>query len=310
MRKNHKNILPVPPELAYHKPVLVDEVIEYLVPSPRKIYLDVTFGTGGHTSAILDSEPKCSVIAMDWDHVALETYGAPLQEKYGDRLHLVWGNFSLLYKILKKEKIDKVDGILADFGTSQIQIMERAGFSIYRDTPLDMRMSPPHQAVTAEHVINKSSEQKLREIFWQLGEEPYAKEIARAILLERTRSKKRIKTTGQLADIVEKAVPFHRRKKIHPATRVFQALRIYVNHELENITSFLPAALNALNESGRLVCISFHSLEDRLVKNFFKDQSAAGNLDILTPKVVGPTKEEIKLNPSSRSAKLRAAQRV
>lgn len=296
-------------DLPLHKSVLVTETITYLDPMPGRVYLDVTFGTGGHTKAILKSEPKCTVIAMDWDHRALDIYGIPLQEEFGSRLHLVWGNFALLYKILKKEGFEKVDGVLADFGTSQIQIAGRSGFSIYKDTPLDMRMSPPHQAVTAEHVIAKSSELKLREIFWQLGEEPYAKEIARAIVETRARSKRRIRTTGELAKIVEVAVPFHRRRGVHPATRVFQALRIYVNHELDNIKAFLPAVVDALNPQGRLVCISFHSLEDRLVKNYFKEQEAEGTLEVLTPKVVTPTKEEIKANPSSRSAKLRAAQR-
>src|SRR3989304_8974725 len=147
-------------QLRYHKPVLVKEVINYLSPQPGKVYLDVTFGTGGHTKAILDHEPKCRVIAMDWDLVALDTYGLPLQEQYDDRLRLVWGNFALLYKILKKEQIHNLDGILADFGTSQIHLMERAGFSVFRDSPLDMRMSPPHQQITAAHVINKSSEEK------------------------------------------------------------------------------------------------------------------------------------------------------
>src|SRR5947209_2424099 len=124
-----------------HKSVLVHEVLHYLAPKPNKTYLDVTFGAGGHTRAILEAQPDCSVIAMDWDLVSLETYGPPLVEEFGSRIRLVWGNFSLLYRVLKREHIKKIDGILADFGTSQMQITQRAGFSFSRDTPLDMRMS-------------------------------------------------------------------------------------------------------------------------------------------------------------------------
>ncbi len=222
-------------------------------------------------------------------------------------LHIVWGNFAHLYRILKKEKIDTVDGILADFGTSQMQIMERPGFSFAKDTPLDMRMSPAYQKITAAEVINKASEEKLRELFWELGEERHAKRIVAAIV--QARKKKKIKTTRELAKIIESVVPrIHGRKKIHPATKVFQALRIYINKELENIVSFLSIAINLINPGGRLVCISFHSLEDRIVKQFFKEKEQEGCISILTKKVVEPTDEEIAQNPSSRSSKLRAAQ--
>jgi len=292
----------------YHKPVLVEEVLHYLDPKPGGVYLDVTFGSGGHTRAILEKEPECQVIAMDWDSVALEKYGPPLQEMFPQRLRLVWGNFALLYKILKKENIPKVDGVLADFGTSQIQITKRPGFSFSRDTPLDMRMSPPHQKITAEKVLKDSSEEKLYEIFRQLGQERYAKRIARAIVLER--KKKRIRTTTELAKIVERVVPRSKKEKIHPATRVFQALRIYVNKELRNISAFLPIAIDIIGKGGRLVCISFHSLEDRIVKNFFRERGLVGGVEILTPKVVTAQERELFENPSARSAKLRAAQKL
>lgn len=291
-----------------HKPVLVNEVLEYLEPGKGKVYLDVTFGTGGHTRAILEKEPKCRVIAMDWDNVVLDTFGIPMQEEFGDRLMLIWGNFALLYKILRKEKIKAVDGILADFGTSQIQLMDRPGFSMFKDTPLDMRMSPPHQQVTAAQLLNRASDEKLREIFWQLGEERAAKKIVQAIV--EARRKKWISTTGELVKIIESVVPRNKKLKIHPATKVFQALRLYVNRELNNISAFLPMAVSFLNEGGRLICISFHSLEDRLVKNFFKEQEEKLALKVLTPRVVVATKEEIKENASSRSAKLRAAQKI
>src|SRR5579863_5268327 len=292
--------------LFYHKTVMVDEVLHYLEPQPQGLYCDVTFGSGGHTKAILNKQPECRVVAIDWDATSIETYAPALEEQYQERLHLLWGNFSNLYRLLQKAKVGKVDGILADFGTSQMHIKERAGFSFSRDTDLDMRMSPAHQQVTAEQVINKSSEEKLCEIFWQLGQESHAKKIVAAII--EARQKKAIRTTRELAALIEKVIPRSgRSSKIHPATKVFQALRIYVNHELNNITGFLSGALQVLKPNGLLLCISFHSLEDRLVKQFFKDQADAGKLEIITKRVVVPTAEEIAKNPSSRSAKLRVA---
>jgi 16S rRNA (cytosine1402-N4)-methyltransferase len=294
-------------QLFYHKTVMVDEVLHYLNPQPGGLYCDVTFGSGGHTKAILDSQPECRVVAVDWDATSIETYAPALEEKYGERLHILWGNFANLYRLLQKAKIGKVDGILADFGTSQMHIKERAGFSFNRDSELDMRMSPAHQQVTAEQVINKSPEDKLCEIFWQLGQETHAKKIVAAII--EARQKKPIMTTRELAVIVEKVVGRggKRSSKIHPATKVFQALRIYVNHELNNITGFLSGATQVLKPGGLLLCISFHSLEDRIVKFFFKEKAEEGKLEIITKRVVVPTAEEIAKNPSSRSAKLRVA---
>lgn len=292
--------------LMYHKTVLVDEVLAYLDPQPDKLYCDVTFGSGGHTKAILDHQPHCKVVALDWDTTSIDTYAPALEEKYQERLHLLWGNFAHLYRVLKKARINKVDGILADFGTSQMQIKERAGFSFLRDSPLDMRMSPAYQQITAEYVVNKSCEEKLCELFWQLGQETEAKKIVRAII--EARQKKKISTTRELALIIEKAVSSKsRNSKIHPATKVFQALRMYVNHELNNIHGFLSAAMQVLNPGGLLLCISFHSLEDRVVKQFFKDRAEEGKLEIITKRVVIATPEEIAKNPSSRSAKLRVA---
>ncbi|HEX4068575.1 MAG TPA: 16S rRNA (cytosine(1402)-N(4))-methyltransferase RsmH [Candidatus Babeliales bacterium] len=291
-------------DLFYHKTVMVDEVLQYLNPQPTKIYCDVTFGSGGHTKAILDKQPKCRVVALDWDATSIETYAPELEAQYQDRLQILWGNFAHLYRLFQKAKIGKVDGILADFGTSQMHIKERAGFSFSRDTELDMRMSPAHQQITAEQVINKSPEDKLCEIFWQLGQESHAKKIVAAII--EARQKKPIQTTRELAMLIEKVVP-RGRSKIHPATKVFQALRMYVNHELNNITGFLSGAMQVLNPDGLLLCISFHSLEDRIVKQFFKDKEAEGKLEIITKHVVVPTAEEIAKNPSSRSAKLRVA---
>ncbi len=289
-----------------HKTVLVDEVLEYLDPKPGHVYLDATFGSGGHTRAILEREPKCSVISLDWDQVALDTYGPALKEEFGDRLTLIWGNFALLYKLVRENKIKRIDGVLADFGTSQIQIINRPGFSVHRDTPLDMRMSPAHQKITAAELLNKGTEEKLREIFWQFGQERNARQIAAAIVQERVI--KPFRTTKQLADLIERVSP-NKNRRIHPATQVFQALRIYVNKELDNISAFLAAATSALDEQGRLVCISFHSLEDRLVKQFFKEKEREGILNILTPHMISASEEELRENPSSRSACLRAAEK-
>ena len=295
------------PSIIAHKPVLVNEVLEFLNVKPHGLYLDVTFGAGGHTRALLEKEPTCKVIAMDWDAVALETYGPPLHAEFGDRFSFIWGNFSLLYKLLKKYNITQVDGILADFGTSQVQIANTPGVSLFRDTPLDMRLSAAHQQVTAADVLNRSSQEKLAQIFFQLGEEAKGRYIAQAIVAER--SKNPLITTGQLVDIVEKIIPNRGARSIHPATKVFQALRIYVNHELDNINAFLPAAVKALVPEGRLVCISFHSLEDRLVKQFFKQQEQLHTVKIVTTKAVVAGDEELYQNPSARSAKLRAAQK-
>jgi 16S rRNA (cytosine1402-N4)-methyltransferase len=285
--------------------VLVQEVLTWLAPEPGKVYLDATFGSGGHTRAILEREPTCKVIALDWDVDTLEKFGVPLSAEFPDRLTLLWGNFALLYKMLKKENVEQVDGILADFGPSQMQLMERSGFSFFYDSPLDMRMSPSFFPLTAADVLAKSSEEKLRQIFWQLGEERYARQIARAIVMER--AKKQILTTGQLAELVVRVVPRDHQQRKHPATKVFQALRIYVNRELENIESLLSISLKVIRPGGRLVCISFHSLEDRMVKQFFQDKAREEALEIMTRKAIEASPQELCANPSSRSAKLRAA---
>lgn len=293
----------------YHKSVLVNEVLQYLDPQPNKVYIDATFGGGGHTMAILEKEPNCKVIAFDWDAKALE-HGQGLLEKYGaDRLEFLWGNFASIYMILKKHKIDRVDGVLADFGTSQTQIFEKDGFSFAKDSFLDMRMSSSHYKTTAAEVLNKSSEEKLANIFFELGEERMARKIAKTIVEER--KKKRFKMTSQLVDLIVKIKGPKKGRAAHPATKVFQALRIYVNHELENIESFLQAMPKVLNNHGRVVCISFHSLEDRLVKHFFKEYSQTSlkqdKFEILTPRVVTASDEELSINLSARSACLRAA---
>lgn len=292
----------------FHKSVMVAEVIQYLDLKPEGIYIDATFGAGGHSRALLEQDKTIKVIALDWDESSIEKFAYPMQEEFGDRFTIMWGNFGNLYKLIKKLKITEVDGILADFGTSQMQLAEGEGFSFAYDSELDMRMSPSHYKITAALVVNESSEKTLRDIFWHLGEERFAKQIAHAIVEER--KKEAITTTRKLADLISKVKPRTTKKNLHPATKVFQALRIYVNKELENIEAFLPAALSLLKPQARLVCISFHSLEDRLVKNFLREQYQKGNINIVTKKVVIPSQEEVYNNRSSRSAKLRAGEKI
>lgn len=289
----------------YHKSVLTKEVLEYLNIKKNGVYLDATFGGGGHTGAILEQEPTCKVIALDWDKNAIEINGPKLKEIYQDRLKLIWGNFAIIYKIFKENKLEKFDGILADFGTSQYQIKNTPGFSFSADTPLDMRMNNSYSQLRASDVLNNFDQRKLEKIFFELGEERYSRQIARAII--EYRKKESFKTTRQLAELIESITPrdFDRKYKIHPATRVFQALRIFVNKELENIEIFLKASLGLLKPEARLVFISFHSLEDRIVKNFFKENK--DKLEILTTKPIIAGEEELRVNLSSRSAKLRAA---
>jgi 16S rRNA (cytosine1402-N4)-methyltransferase len=291
--------------MQYHIPVLTREVLEFLAIKPHGLYVDATLGGGGHTTAILEAEPTCQVIAFDWDRNAYDMHAERLQQAYPDRLRCVWSNFAQLSLQLKKLGVTQVDGILADFGTSQYQIMHKEGFSFQQDTPLDMRMSPAHQRLTAAVIVNEAPEKDLMQLFWDYGEEPQARVIARAIV--EARKKHWIGTTAQLTDIILSVVP-RRGASVHPATRVFQALRIVVNKELDNINALLSQAATVLKPKGRLVCISFHSLEDRIVKQFLREHKA--DWQALTTKVVMAQPDELGLNPSSRSAKLRAAEKI
>ena len=295
-----------------HKSVLVSEVLTYLNPQPNGVYLDVTLGAGGHTRAILDAEPTCKVIGMDWDQKTLDIVAPQLEAQYGNRFEAIWGNFATLYRLQKRFQIGQVNGILADFGTSQMQIHTRDGFSFQHDTPLDMRMSGGHALNTAAQMLAQASESYLMAILRDYGEEHKARAIAQAIVAQR--EVKPITTTKELADLVIKVL----RKKnprmlhgpTHPATKTFQALRIAVNKELENIELFLPVALNMLAPGGRLVCISFHSLEDRIVKTFFRNHAQDQTMQLITKKAVMATPEEIARNKSSRSARLRAIEKI
>lgn len=273
-----------------------------MAPRPGGIYVDATFGGGGHTYALLAHEPQCRVIACDWDREALDRNSVLMQEQFGDRFDTMWGNFAQLPLLLRKKGYGRVDGVLADFGTSQFQIMERAGLSFSVNSPLDMRMSAAHGQKTAADIIKQASEDELAYIFYTYGEERHARRIARAIVQER--KLRPLKMTHDLVRVVLSVVPM-KYGALHPATKVFQALRIVVNHELQNIETFLHHLPQILNPAGRAVCISFHSLEDRLVKTYFRDQRAL--FELLTEKAVKATDEEVAANASSRSARLRAA---
>jgi 16S rRNA (cytosine1402-N4)-methyltransferase len=290
-----------------HIPVLMAEVLQYLDPEPGKLYVDATLGGGGHTRAILQKEPGCKIIGLDWDKSVIASIGEQLKAEFPGRFFPVWGNFSKILQLVQKAGFDSVDGILADFGTSQIQIANTAGFSIYKDSFLDMRFSSAMYRVTAYDVINRFTADRLATIFFDYGQESHGRKIARAIVEQR--KIKKIETTHELAELVKRLTPgsYH---KIHPATKVFQALRIFVNQELENITSFLQSSTQVLNDNGRLVCISFHSLEDRIVKQFFKDRTSKNYsttyFEMLTKGACMASPEELNLNRSARSARLRA----
>jgi len=285
-----------------HKPVLVKEVLEYLDPKPGENFIDCTFGFGGHSLAILERNlPDGKVLGIEQDKEVLEL---ALKNK---RLILIKNNFKNLKKIVKKYEFNRVSGILFDLGISSWHFdKSNRGFSFQINEPLEMNCS--ENDLNAQEIINQWPEQELARIFKEYGEERFPGRIARVICEQR--SKKQIKTTKQLVDIIEQAIPRkHRYKKIHFATKVFQALRIAVNDELNNLEKALPQALDILEPGGRLVVISFHSLEDRIVKHFFKEEFKKNHLKILTKKPITPSEQEIDLNPRSRSAKLRAAEK-
>jgi 16S rRNA (cytosine1402-N4)-methyltransferase len=302
-----QEILPQAPFI--HTTVLLQEAVDALNIQPGSIIVDATFGGGGHTRAILEQYPDVTVVALDWDTDAIKANSPTLVEQFGERFIMAWGNFANIYRILKKHKINQVNGILADLGTSQNQIKNKDGFSFSIDTPLDMRMSNAHSYVPASTFLMHAPEQELATIFWKYGEEKYSRQIARAIVAHRT--KRPFKTTLDFADVVSSAVPYlpykNGKKQNHPATRAFQALRIAVNHELEHIETFLKAIPEVLAPNGRVAIISFHSLEDRLVKNFILEHGSS--FTPINKKPIVASQEELNANPSSRSAKLRVAQK-
>lgn len=287
-----------------HIPVLLTETLAYLNPQSGQVFIDCTLGAAGHFREIANMiAPTGKILGIDVDRKAIET----ALEKNIYNAVIVQGNFKDLKNIAKKNGFSQVDGILMDLGFSSIELEEGGiGLSFQKDEPLDMRMDE-YLEITAADIVNNSSQEELAEIFSKYGEEKYSKRIARAIVELRRENK--LKSTFQLAEIIKQAAPARSRfGRIHPATRVFQALRIAVNNELENLKKALPQAFELLKPGGRLAAISFHSGEDRIVKNFFRDNK--NNFNILTKKPIVPSQEEIAENPRSRSGKMRAAEKI
>ena len=289
-----------------HIPVLVEEVMTFLRCEPGRTYVDATLGGGGHASEILKRiGPDGVLIGMEWDEDALSEAARALKP-FGDRVRIFRENFIHVPDLIKDES---VDGILLDLGLSSIQLeKEGRGFSFRGDSPLDMRMDQ-RMDQTAADLVNRLSSEKLEYIISHYGEERWAKRIAKTIVQEREREP--IRTTEALRKVIYRAIPkrFHSRR-IDPATRTFQALRIQVNEELENLKKMLDIGWMILKRGGRICVISFHSLEDRMVKQTFRELENKGEVRILTKKPVTPSEEERKRNPRSRSAKLRCAERI
>jgi len=297
-----------------HTPVLLNQVLQYCLPreaglpSDGGVFVDGTLGIGGHAAALLKlMGSNSSYIGMDRDPKALKIARENLKS-FQPRVHFIHNNYRHIDSVLEELSIPQVDGILLDIGISSLQLedMER-GFSFRHDGPLDMRMNP-EDPTSAYELVNALSERELAQIFKDYGEERFAKRIAKRIVQQR--HLKAIETTGELAEIIRVAVPTRGYQKIHSATRVFQALRIAVNGELEALENALEKCIHVLKPQGRIAVISFHSLEDRIVKQTFKRIEKTHLLKILTKKPIRPDEKECKENPRARSARMRVAERV
>ena len=296
-------------ERPQHVPVLLEESLEFLAVRPGGVYADATLGLGGHSAEVARRlGAKGKLIAFDRDPEAMSKATArlaALAEELGPEMptvEYVGRPFSEIAEVIKPGTLD---GLLADFGVSSLQLDEaHRGFSFRAEGPLDMRMDP-RSGLTAEQVVNQADEEELANLIYEFGEERRSRRIARAIVRARP-----ITTTAELARVVSAVAPPIKGEKIHPATRTFQALRIRVNDELQEIQSLLRSAGSLLKPGGRVVLISFHSLEDRLVKDALRDGAKAGQYELLTKKPVVATDDESFRNPRSRSAKLRAASRI
>ncbi|MFQ5526568.1 MAG: 16S rRNA (cytosine(1402)-N(4))-methyltransferase RsmH [Thermoanaerobaculia bacterium] len=308
-----------------HIPVLLGEVITYLQPERGGLFVDCTVGLGGHSEAILEQDAKARVLGVDRDPRALQIAAERLS-RFGTRAQLVEAGFEDLPRVMREAGERLASGVLADLGVSSLQIdTAERGFSFRWDAPLDMRMGT--EGPTAAEVVNKYSEEALRNIFWEHGEERQARRIARALV--EARGEKPIETTDHLKQVIYRAKgrsigrPGRREGRVDPATRVFQALRIEVNRELARLERLLDEVVRLIEAEGRLVVISYQSLEDRLVKNSLRNL-ARGKIDeitgrphsetrvieVLTKKPVRPSSEEVAINPRARSARLRAARRL
>jgi 16S rRNA (cytosine1402-N4)-methyltransferase len=285
-----------------HVPVLLSRSLEYLAIKPRGIYVDATFGGGGHSKAILERLEGGRLIALDADPDAAERARSISDPAFS----FVHANFRSIAGVAARLRLPPLDGVLFDLGVSSMQFEEAVrGFSLTREGPLDMRMNR-YEGRSAYEVLNTATERELATIFYEYGQERAARKVARAIV-ERRASGTLPKTTVDFARFVSGVVQRRgHRERIHPATRIFQALRIVVNDELEALHEGLSSAVGLLREGGRIVAISFHSLEDRIVKQMLRDDD---RLDVLTKKPVTPSLEELEANPRARSAKLRAGER-
>ena len=286
-----------------HEPVMTREVLEWLQPRTG-VYVDCTVGMGGHTRALLEAGAT-RVIGLDRDAAALGLAGEALRP-FGSRVELVHADYRSIGSVLDERGIDRIDGALADMGMSSYQLeAEGRGFSFQREAPLDMRMDQT-TGPTAADLLRDTPERELADVIYQFGEERFSRRIARAIV--EARAVAPLYTTTQLASLVRRAVPRRGFARIDPATRTFQALRIWVNRELEGIEHFLETVAQRLRTGARLVVITFHSLEDRIVKHTLKAlaQRTGGRIHILTKKPLTPQPDELERNPRARSAKLRA----
>lgn len=305
-----------------HVSVLLEESIQGLNLKDDGIYVDCTLGYAGHSSEILKRVRRGCLFAFDQDRDAIK-YSTERLSKIGDNFTIIYSNFVNLKEELTKRNITKVDGILFDLGVSSVQLDEASrGFSYHQDAPLDMRMDY-NNPLSAYEVVNQYSEEELTEIFFKYGEEKYSRSIARAIV--KTREKSEIKTTLELVEVIKSAMPMKAKRDKHPARKVFQAIRIEVNHELEILEKSIRDALDMLAVGGRVAVITFHSLEDKIVKNIFKEvthiddkvkglpvipEEYMSNYKLVNHKATSPSEEELEHNNRSRSAKLRVIERI
>jgi 16S rRNA (cytosine1402-N4)-methyltransferase len=291
-----------------HVPVLTAEVLEYLRPERGGLFVDCTVGLGGHARALLE-RGATRLVGLDRDEDALTRARSALAP-WSDRVELVHADYRTIEEVLDRRGISLVDGALADLGVSSLQLEAPGrGFSFQRDEPLDMRMDRT-SGETAADLVARSSERDIADAIFAYGEERFSRRIARALVDARRNVS--VDTTAKLASIVRRAVPVRGRPRIDPATRTFQALRIWVNRELDAVDRFIEALARRLRGGARLVVISFHSLEDRIVKRTLRtlEQSRDAAVKVLTKKPIVPREEEVRANPRARSAKLRAAERV
>jgi 16S rRNA (cytosine1402-N4)-methyltransferase len=310
---------------APHRPVLLAESVAYLAPERGGLFVDATLGLGGHSEALLEASPQVSVLGIDRDPEALQFASARLAG-FGERFRAVHANFKEVADVLADAGWREVSGVLADLGVSSLQFdAAERGFSFRQDAPLDMRMDARGDEETAAELLARLPEEEIARIIFEYGEERKSRRIARWIV-ERREEGRAIETTADLAALVARAVGHNKRTdRIHPATRTFQALRIAVNHELEGLEAFLEASIDLLQPSGRLVVISFHSLEDRIVKRTLRRLAgqcecdrrlpvcACGTrraVEILTRRPITPAEAELDENPRARSAKLRACRKL